>query len=60
MPIFKAVIFCLILLLSSLSSYAAGGGGGGGSSGVSVPYVFPLFNILLVIVLYYLVSNRKK
>ncbi len=59
MPLFKTVVLCFILLLCSLPIYAAGGGGGGGS-GSSVPYLFPLFNVALVIVLYYLVSSRKK
>ena len=53
---FKLAHFAIILITNPV--FAGGGGGGGGSSS-SVPYLFPLFHILLIAFIAAVVLRRN-
>ncbi|PCI59085.1 MAG: hypothetical protein COB35_12225 [Gammaproteobacteria bacterium] len=55
------VIGLLLITLYSLPILAGGGGGGGsGGSGSSVPFLHPLFNIVIFMVISFFYHKKNK
>jgi len=54
---FKLAYFVIVLITNP--AFAGGGGGGGGGSSSSVPYLFPLFHILLIAFIAAVVLRRN-
>jgi len=55
-----AFISLFLLIFCSFAVEAGGGGGGGGGSGSSVPFLHPLLNIMLFVVIGFFTWQKKK
>jgi len=58
--LFIVGISVLLLCSFSVEAGGGGGGGGGGGSGSSVPFLQPLLNVLLFIVISFFAWQKKK
>lgn len=58
---FNSLLIILILSVLSFTAIAGGGGGGGGGGGTgsSVPFLHPLLNVLIFIVITFLYKKQK-